>query len=115
MRRTKEELYKKERLEILKDLIKKIGITKEENKKLKEELENETIKEYIRSKEEEITKYYSTSRWKSIYKEENKELNIIKNIMRENNIEILKIEKKRLKEGKYSSYRVYVFEIPNEI
>jgi hypothetical protein len=35
--------------------------------------------------------------------------------MRENNIEILKIEKKRLTEGKYSSYRVYVFEIPNEI
>lgn len=64
---------------------------------------------------EEIKKYYSTSRWRSVYREDNKELNIIKNIMREHGIEILKIERKRKKEEKNESYRIYIFEIPEEI
>lgn len=109
----REKIYEKEREEILINIIKKIELR--ENRILKEELERETIKEYIHEKMEEIKKYYSTSRWRSVYREDNKELNIIKNIMREHGIEILKIERKRKKGEKNESYRIYIFEIPEEI
>ncbi len=109
----REKLYEREREEILINLIKELELR--ENRILREELEKDKIKEYIHKKMEEIKKYYSTSRWRSVYKEENKELNIIKNIMREHGIEILKIEKKRRKEEKNESYRVYIFDIPEEI
>ena len=109
----REKMYEREREEILINLIKELELR--ENRILREELEKDKIKEYIQLKMEEIKKYYSTSRWRSVYKEDNKELNIIKNIMREHGIEILKIEKKRRKEEKNESYRVYIFNIPEEI
>lgn len=114
--RGKDKLYMKERENILIELINKLGINNTENRILRDELEKEEIREYIKNKFEEIKQYYSTSRWRSVYREENKELNIIKNIMREHKIEILKIERKRLKDnGKYEGYRIYIFEIPEEI
>jgi hypothetical protein len=116
MRKGKEELYEKEREDILIKVLKLIGIDKNNNRILRENLEKPEIKEYINEMMEEIKKYYSISRWRSVYRKENKELNIIKNLMRENMIDILKIEKKRIKEdGKYEGYRIYIFEIPEEI
>jgi hypothetical protein len=117
MRQKKSVIFKKEQQEIFVELLQKLGITKENNRILKEEIEREYIKEYIREKEEDIKKFYSACKWKSVGKENNLEINIIKNIMRENNVDILKLERKKKSEedNKYHSYRVYVFMFPEEI
>ncbi len=112
----REEIYKKEREELLIELLKEIGVDNGEKRKLKDELEKDSIKEYVRSNNDRIKRYYSTSRWRSTYRNDNKEMNIIKNIMREHDIEILKLEKKKkLQDGIYESHRLYIFEIPEEI
>jgi len=107
--------YKTEQEEILNNLIKKIGFNKENNRVLKEQIETDEIKKYILSIQDNIKKYYAVGNWASIYKKTNIEMNIIRNIFKEHNIEILKIEKKRKnEENKYESYRVYVFLFPEE-
>ncbi len=111
----REDRYKRERGEMINEIIKRLEIDKN-RKKGREELETEEIKEYVLSRMEEIKKYYSTSRWRSVYRDDNKELNILKNIMREHGINIIKTEKKKkTEEGKYEGHRVYIFEIPEEI
>jgi len=113
----KSELYKYNQDEILKRIIGKIGITRENNRKNREELETEEIKNSIRECTDDIIKYYSTSKWKTFTREDNQELNIIKNIMKEHGIEIYKLERKRQRQtdGKYESYRLYIFNIPKNI
>jgi len=105
--------YKNERYEIYNNLLEKLGVNKENNRILKEDIEKDEIKSYIKEKLDDIKKFYSTGQWRSIYRENNVEMNIIKNIMRENNIEILKLERKRKNDDdKYHSYRIYVFMFP---
>jgi hypothetical protein len=113
----KSELYKENQNEILRKIIKIIGITTDNNRKNRDELETEEIKESIRELTDDIIKYYSTSKWKTFIREYNQELNVIKNIMKEHGIEIYKLERKRQREsdGKYESYRLYIFNIPKNI
>jgi len=108
--------YKNEQDAILNNLILKIGISKDNNRILKEKIETDEIKQYILDIQDDVKKYYAIGNWASIYKKTNIEMNIIRNIFKEHNIEILKIEKKRKnEENKYESYRVYVFLFPEEL
>jgi hypothetical protein len=84
--RNKNELYKEERLDILIRILKVIGIDRDKDRKSRDELESEGIKENMREMRDEIIKYYTTSRWKTFYREDNQELNMIKNIMKEKKI-----------------------------
>lgn len=111
----KSELYKGEQEEILKRILNLIGVSRENDRKSRDELELEEIKESIRGMRDEIIKYYTTSRWKTFYREENQELNMIKNIMKEHGIEIYKLEKKKTNDGKVERRRLYIFNIPHNL
>lgn len=111
----KSELYKENQEDILRRILKVIGVDRENDRKSRDELEGEEIKESIREMREEIIKYYTTSRWKTLYREENQELNMIKNIMKEHGIEIYKLERKKSNEGKIERKRLYIFNIPKNI
>ena len=87
--RNKNELYKEERLDILIRILKVIGIDRDKDRKSRDELESEGIKENMREMRDEIIKYYTTSRCKTFYREDNQELNMIKNIMKEKKIYII--------------------------
>ena len=67
MRKGKEELYEKEREEILIKVLKLIGIDKNNNRILRDNLEKPEINEYINEMMEEIKKYYSISRQHQFY------------------------------------------------
>lgn len=90
--RKKSELYKKEQDEILKKILKIICINNEKIRINREEIENE-----LKEMEEEIQKYYSVSKFKSYINGEEKYLNLIKNICKEKEINILKLQGKRYK------------------
>ena len=63
-RRTKKELFQKERDEIIENLNKLLGLNKEKNSLFYYELEhNEKAKEYIRNNIENIRKYFKTGTW----------------------------------------------------
>ena len=63
-RRTKKELYQKERDEIIENLNKLLGLNKENNSIFYYELENnENAREYIRNNIENIRKYFKTGTW----------------------------------------------------
>jgi hypothetical protein len=111
----KSELYENEQKEILKKILNLIGINRLNNRKTREELEGDEIKESMREMREDIIKYYTTSRWKTFYRDDNQELNMIKNILKEHGIEIYKLEKKRSNDGKIERSRLYIFNIPNNL
>jgi len=91
-------------------------ITKINNKIKKEELEKEEVRIEIRNLMGEIKKYYKTSNWRSIKTWKDQELNLINNILKEHEIEILKIDRKRkCEDNKYHNYREYIFNIKEEI
>ena len=69
----------------------------------------------MREMKDDIIKYYTTGKWKTLYREDNQELNLIKNVMKENGIEIYKLEKKTKNNGKIKSSRLYIFNIPNNL
>jgi len=63
-RRTKKELFQKERDEIIENLNKLLGLNKENNSIFYYELENnEKAREYIRNNIENIRKYFKTGTW----------------------------------------------------
>jgi hypothetical protein len=111
MRKGKEELYEKEREDILIKVLKLIGITRERKRINREEMESEEIKEGIKNMLEEIKKYYKISKWRSIKTWKDKEINIITNILKYNGIEIIKTDRKRKVEEKYVHYREFIFDI----
>ena len=111
----KSELYKVEQEEILKKILSLIGVNRENDRMTRDELEQEEIKENMRKMRDDIIKYYTTSRWKTFYREDNQELNMIKNIMKEHGIEIYKLEKKRMNEGHAERRRLYIFNIPQNL
>jgi hypothetical protein len=115
MRKTKEELYDKEREEIMIKVLKLIGVSKERKRFRKEEIEVEDIKEEMNKILEDIKKYYNISKWRSIKTWKEKEVNLITNILRYNGIETIKVDRKRKIEGKYVHYREYIFDVGEEI
>lgn len=115
MRRKKTEMYKEEQEKIIKEILKIIGVTWEERRINREELLKEEINEKIDKMEEEIKKYYSISRYRAYREGKDKKLNLIKNLCKENGIEILKLQGKRYKkenEKERETYVIYQFEIP---
>jgi len=114
MRESKDEKYKKEQVEILKEILKEIGIREEKITISREELETEEFKGYMNEKYEEIKKYYKTTSWISVKKGLEKELNILKNICRYNGIIIDKIQRKKTKDDKRINHVIYKFDIPED-
>ena len=106
---TKDNLFKDKQNEIFEKILQKINITRENNQINRTELDTPEIKNFISSMMDDITKYYETSNWKSIYRESNKEFNILKNIMKHHGIEIYKFEKKKMENGVSVRNRLYIF------
>ena len=116
MKSTKKELYDKEREMIMLKILKIINIDKTNRKIRKEEIDKEEVRIEIRGMMEEIKRYYKTSNWRSIKTWKDQEINLINNIMKEHEIEILKIDKKRkCEDNKYHNYREYIFNIKEDI
>jgi hypothetical protein len=116
MRQKKEELYIKEREEIMLKILKIIGISKDRKRIRKDEIEKEEVRNQIKELMEDIRRYYKISNWRSINTWKDKEINIINNVLKDNGIETIKIDKKRIGEDKkYHNYREYIYEIKDEI
>lgn len=113
-RRTKEEIYEKDREEILIKILREIDV--KENVLIKKE-NIERIYKKIEDMNEEIRRVYNISKWRASKYGKNKEMNIIRSICKINKIEILGIDKKILneEENKYKNSRYYKFEIPENI
>ena len=111
----KEAKYVEEREGMLIKVLKEIGISKERTIIGREELEGEEIRSKINEMKGDIWKYYKTSGWNSCKYGKSQELNIIKNICKYHGITIYKIEKKRREGEKIKSYKVYDFNIKEEI
>ena len=84
----KDELYKKEQEYLLIELLKKLGINKNNLLIQKNIIESEENKEFIRNLKEEIKKVYCVNNWNSTKTGQNIELNILRYMCRYNNIKI---------------------------
>ena len=76
------------------------------------ELESSEFNEKISKIHEDIKKYYKTSSWNSTKYGTNREINILKNMCKYNNIIIDKIQKKKNVDGKYINDVHYKFDFP---
>lgn len=116
MRLTKEELYVKEREEIMLKILEVIKITRKRNRIMKWELEKEEVREGINDLIDDIKRYYKTSKWRSMKTWKDKEMNIINNVLKEHDIEIIKIDKKsKSEDNRYHNYREYIYNINEKI
>ncbi len=112
----KKKLYEKEQQEILIKLMNIIGIKKDNVNIEKSYIESEDVSIQINNLKDDVVKYFSTSKWCSVKLGSNIEINIVRNIFKYFNIEVISIEKKRKDESnKYRSYRIYKFIIPESI
>ena len=112
----KDELYKQEQEELLIQILKKIGINRDNLSIDKKHIENDENKEFIRNKKYEIKNFYCVNNWNSTKTGQNIELNTLRYMCRYNNIKI-NIIVKQIKEDKdrYFIKRIYNFLIPDEI
>ena len=111
----KEERYVKERDDMLIRVLKAIGLSNDRRIIERCELDGEEIRSKINGLRCEIWEYYRTSGWNSCKYGKCQELNIIKNICKYHGITIYKIEKKRVDGERIRSYKVYDFNINDEI
>jgi hypothetical protein len=111
----KEDKFVEEREGMLIKVLKAIGINKGRTIIERSELEREEIRSKMNEMKEEIWRYYRTSSWNSCKYGKCQELNIIKNICKYHGITIYKVEKKRKDGDKIRSYKVYDFNINEEI
>lgn len=112
----KDDLYKQEQEELLIQILKKIGINRDNLSIDKKHIENDENKEFIRNKKYEIKNFYCVNNWNSTKTGQNIELNTLRYMCRYNNIKI-NIIVKQIKEDKdrYFIKRIYNFLIPDEI
>jgi hypothetical protein len=101
--------------EILQKIINIIGITKENKKIRKEDLCKEETRTQIRQLLDDVKKSYKTYKWRSMKTWKDIEINLITNIFKEHNIDIVKIERKKKIDDKIYRYREYNFLIPEYI
>lgn len=111
----KADKYMREREDMLIRVLKAIGLSNDRRIIERSELEGADIRGKINELRDEIWKYYNTSGWNSCKYGKSQELNIIKNICKYHGITIYKIEKKRRDGEKIRSYKVYDFNINDEI
>ena len=106
---TKDNIYKEQQNEIFHKILEKLGVTRENNQIFKSKIDTPENNKFILDMMEDITKYYATSNWKSIYRDNNREFNILKNIMKHHGIEIYKFEKKKTENEIIKRDRLYIF------
>ena len=114
---TKKELYRKEQYEILIKLLKIISINKDNTTVQKSYIETDDILNNINSLKNDILRFFSTRTWHATKTGVNIELNFIRNVIREFDIEMLSLEKRKKDEesNKTKSYRYFKFIIPENI
>jgi regulator of RNase E activity RraB len=112
---SKDEKYKYEQKEILKEILEELGIKRDNLIISREELETEEFKELMKKKYERVKVYYKTTNWNSVKTGLEKELNILKNVCRYNGIVIDKIQRKKTVEEKRINHVLYKFNIPEEL
>jgi len=114
---TKKELYYKEQYDILIKILNIIGINKNNNTVQKSYIENEEILTQINNLKNDILRFFSTRTWHATKTGVNIELNFIRNVIREFDIEMLSLEKRKKDEesNKTKSYRYFKFIIPENI
>jgi hypothetical protein len=108
----KNELYKNEQINVLIQILKKIGLTKNNLSINKDDIENEENKDFIRNKKFEIKYFYYFSNWTAVISTKNFELNLLRYICRYHNIKISIFVNQK---SKNEIIRLYNFEIPDEI
>lgn len=115
MKGTKDNLYVVQQREILLKMLKEIGISKGRVIIKRDDLNSEETRNKIKLMKDEIWRYYKTNSWNSCRYGKDLELNIIKNVCKYHNIKIYKLEKKRNDGDKIKSYKVYEFNIEDEL
>lgn len=114
-RKTKDFLYKNEQVNLLVKILDEIGINNNNLSITRDNFETDNFKIIIQKYESLIREYYTTRKWTSIRREGEIELNLFKNICRNNNIIIDKIQRKKKENDKLINVVLYKFSIPNEI
>jgi hypothetical protein len=111
MKVTKDEKYYHQQKDLMIKIFEFIGVN-EDNRIIKREiLETETYKEFIKSISDDIKKYYCISQWQRAFNNGvEKEVNILRNMCKYNNIIIDKIQKKKNINGKYINETIYKFD-----
>ena len=116
VRISKDILYKEQQNDILLKILTLIGITKTNTVIDKNNIDNEETIKIINSMKEDIKKYFTFKCKNSTKTGVNIELNLVRNISKNFGITILPIERKRKDENNnYKSYRIYKFDIPENI
>ena len=112
----KKKLYEKEQQEILIKLMNIICIKKDNINIEKSYIENEEISRQINNLKDDVVKYFSAGKWLSAKTGNHTEINIVRNVFKYFNTEVISIERKRKDENnKYRSYRIYKFIMPENI
>jgi len=113
---TKEELYNKERLILIKEIEKKVGLTDEKRGILIYDLErNEELKEYLKSKIEEIRKLYRCGTWNYFVRQHTKEgeepsiICLLKSILKSEGYELITKRVIAERENKKKQYHMIYF------
>ena len=116
MKKTKEDLYQAERLEIFTKIIKIIGISKEKKRFNRKDLETDEFKQQINDLLPDIKKYYKTSSWRSMKTWKDMEINLVNNIFQFNGVEIIKTNRKKKGDDNiFHNYREYIYDINDEL
>jgi hypothetical protein len=116
VRISKDILYKEQQNDILLKILTLIGITKTNTMIERENIEREDNLKKINEMKEDINKYFTIKNKNSVKTGVHIEINIVRNICKQLGINILSIDKKRRDENNlYKSYRIYKFEIPENI
>ena len=105
-RRTKEENYKEEREEIIKELEELMGLNENNRKILLKELEKEEIKARMIELSEKIKKIYSVSRWGYYSNEKKKgsgnEITLLRSVFKNSGYNVVSKRKTITREGEKS-------------
>jgi len=113
---TKNVLFKEEQYKILLKIFNIIGVTKDNTIIERNVIESDENIKIINDLVNDINKYFSFGHKISTKIGVHKEINIVKNVVKNFGISVFSIDKKRKDENnKYKSYTLYKFEIPNEI
>jgi CRISPR/Cas system-associated endonuclease Cas3-HD len=103
-RKTKEDKYKEEREELIKELENLIGLNESNRKILSNDLEREEIKARMRELSEKISKIYSVSRWgyysKDIKKGMGNEITLLRSVFKNSGYNIVSKRKTIERDGK---------------
>jgi hypothetical protein len=108
----KDQIYRNEQIDVLVQILKQIGLSKNNLSINKDDIESESNKIFIKNKKCEIKYFYNISNWTAITSTKNVELNILRCICRYHGVKINIFVSQNNQNG---FNRLYRFDIPPEI